>query len=103
MEQNSNQFDKAFGLLNSKAYLQAIELFLEDVKINPKNIASYNNIGIAETYLGIANSDIKLLESAIKNFQIAIDITNELQYKDGYPSAQGNLEWAKNEITKMTK
>jgi len=101
MEQNSKQFDKAFGLLNSKAFLKAIDLFLEDLQINPKNIASYNNIGVAKTYLGIANKDINLLESAIKNFQTAIDISNELQSKDGYPSAQRNIEWAKSEITKM--
>lgn len=102
MKENSKQFNQAFGLLNSKAYSQSIDLFFEDLKINPKNIASYNNIGLAQTYLGISNGDKHFLELAMKNYQTAIDIAHELQYKGGYPSAQGNLEWAQKEIAKLT-
>uniref|UniRef100_UPI00404AFE67 hypothetical protein n=1 Tax=Flavobacterium sp. TaxID=239 RepID=UPI00404AFE67 len=101
MKQNSKQFDRGLGLLNSKEYNQAINYFLEDLKIDPNNYASYNNIGLAQTYLGIKNKDKNILDLAIKNYQTAIEITKKLEDKVGFPSAEGNLKWAKDELSKL--
>jgi tetratricopeptide (TPR) repeat protein len=100
MEQTEN-FKQAFGLLNFKVYEQAISLFQSDLKENPLNLASYHNIGLAQIYLGIDRQNPELLKEAIKNLEKAIEISKNLHYENGYPSAEANLTWAKEELAKF--
>ena len=102
MEDNAKEFNQGVGLLNFKAYEGAISLFHRDLEQNPNNLASYHNIGLAQTYLGIDNQDKGLLQSAIQHLEKAIAIAKELNYKDGYPIAEANLKWATEELAKLT-
>lgn len=101
MEENTEEFNQAVGLLNFKVYEGAINLFQQDLEQNPKNLASYHNIGLAKTYLGIDKQDKDLLQSAIEHLEKAIAIANELNYKGGYPFAETNLKWATEELAKL--
>lgn len=76
-------------------------MFQQDIEQNPNNLASYHNIGLAKTYLGIDKQDKALLQSAIEHLEKAIAIANELNYKDGYPIAETNLKWAAEELAKL--
>lgn len=100
MVQNTEKFNQGLGLLNFEAYEEAIKCFQQDIKQNPNNLASYHNIGLAETHLGIDKQDKELLKSAIQNLEKAIKIAKELNY-NGYPIAEANLEWAKDELAKL--
>lgn len=101
MTHQRENFEQAFGLLNFKVYEQAINLFQNDLKENPLNLASYHNIGLAQIYLGIDRRSTELLKEAIKNLEKAIDISNQRQFNNGYPSAEANLTWAKDELAKL--
>ena len=101
MNKNSEQFNQAVGLLNFKVYEEAIKLLEQDIKQNPDNFASYHNIGLAQTYLGIDKQDKCLLQSAIQNLEKAIQIVKGLNNKDGYPTAEVNLKWAMEELEKL--
>ncbi|MBS0646406.1 MAG: hypothetical protein JSR97_07415 [Verrucomicrobia bacterium] len=102
MEDNTEEFKQGVSLLNFKVYEGAIDLFQQDIEQNPSNLASYHNIGLAQTYLGIDKKDKGLLQSAIQHLEKAIAIANELNYKDGYPIAEANLNWATEELAKLT-
>ena len=101
MENNLKEFNRGLELLVQKKYEEAIEIFKKDISLNPENLESYNNIGVAQTYLGIINQDMNLLTSDIQHFEKAIAIAKEFNYKDGYPSAENNLKWAKDELFKL--
>lgn len=101
MEENTEEFNQGIGLLNFKVYEEAINLFQQDLEQNPKNLASYHNIGLAQTYLGIDKQDKNLLQSAIQHLEKAIAIAEELKYKNGYPIAEANLKWATEELAKL--
>lgn len=90
------EFQMAFGLTNTKCYDAAIELYEEDLKENPKNIASMNNIALCKINQAISRNDKTLLTEAIKILNKAIDIVNhDPNYKYGFPIAEANLKWAK--------
>jgi len=92
----SMEFQMAFGLTNTKCYDAAIELYEEDLKENPKNIASMNNIALCKINQAISRNDKTLLTEAIKILNKAIDIVNhDPNYKYGFPIAEANLKWAK--------
>ena len=101
MEKNTKEFNEGFGLLNFKVYEEAISLFQQDIKQNPQNLASYHNIGLAKTYLGIDKQDKALLQSAIQHLEKAIKIAEELNHQNGFPIAEANLKWAKEELSKL--
>ena len=61
---------------------------------------TYNNIGVAQTNLGIRQKDKPLLESAIQHFQKAIAIA-KLNPGMSYPIAEKNLKWAREELSKL--
>ncbi len=102
MKDNTEEFNQGLGLLNFKVYEDAISLFQQDIEQNPNNLASYHNIGLAQTYLGIDKQDKGLLQSAIQYLEKAIAIARGLNYKDGYPIAETNLKWATEELAKLT-
>jgi tetratricopeptide (TPR) repeat protein len=101
MEEITKEFNQGFDLLNSKDYESAISLFQQDLGQNPDNFASYNNIGLSQTYLRIDIRDKVLIESAIQHFKKAIAIADELNYQNGYPIAEVNLKWAFDELSKL--
>ena len=101
MEKKLNEFNRGLELFSQKKYEEAIEIFRKDINLNPENFESYNNIGVAQTYLGIINQDINLLISAIQHFEKAIVISKQFNSKEGYPNAEKNLKWAKNELSKL--
>ena len=101
MENVTEEFEQGNGLLNFKVYEGAISLFKKDLEKNPKNLASYHNIGLAETYLGVDKKNIDILKSAIEHLEKAIEIAKEINYKDGYLFAETNLKWAKAELEKL--
>jgi tetratricopeptide (TPR) repeat protein len=101
MDENSEEFNQGIGLLNFQVYEGAINLFQQDIEQNPNNLASYHNIGLAKTYLGVDKKDKAMLQSAIEHLEKAIAIANELNYTDGYPIAETNLKWATEELAKL--
>ena len=101
MQSNSKLFDQALSLLNSKSYIESIEIFKQDLMENPNEPTTYNNIGFAQANLGITQKDKSLLESAIQHFQKAIAIT-ELNPGKSYPIAENNLKWAREELIQLT-
>lgn len=101
MENNLKEFNRGLELIAQKKYGKAIEIFRKDINLNPENLESYNNIGVAQTYLGIMKKNISMLTSAIQYFEKAIAIAKEINQKDGYPSAEKNLIWAKDELSKL--
>jgi len=100
MQENSKLFNEAHRLLQLKSYDEAVKLFRQDLKENPDNSITYNNIGVAQTFLGVVNNNKSLLESAIQHFQRAIAIA-ESTLGESYPSANKNLNWAKEELNKL--
>jgi len=101
MESSSAAFIHALQLLNSKSYEKAITLFRQDLDENPNNFLSYNNIGVAQTHLGIVKQDKSFLESAIQHFERAIAIANESVPIQTYDICEINLKWAKEELKKL--
>ena len=102
MRDNIEEFNQGVSLLNSKDYDGAISLFRQDLEKNPKNLASYHNIGLAQTFLGIEKQDKGLLLSAIQHIEKAIAIAKELNYEDGYPIAEANLKWSTEKLAELT-
>jgi len=102
MQENSEQFEEAVELLNFKVYEQAIRLFQQDLEENPQNLASFHNIGLAQTYLGVDQKSVALLRAAIDNLEKAVSIAKDKKYESGYPFAEANLKWAKEKLAKLT-
>ena len=100
MQVNSKLFDQAHNLLNSKSFIESIELFKKDLVENPNKPTTYNYIGFAQANLGITQKDKSLLESAIQHFLKAIAIT-EFSPAKSYPIAEANLQWARRELSKL--
>ena len=93
-EEMSKSFQMAFGYSSSKYYKGAIKLYEEDLKENPKNIASMNNIAVAKINIGISESNQELLLEAKQYLEKANKIVNESEdYKYGFPIAEANLKW----------
>ena len=44
-----------------------------------------------------------MIQAAIENLEKAIAIAKEKQYESGYPIAEVNLNWAKEELAKLIK
>lgn len=101
MQKNLNLFDRALILLNSNSFEESIELFMEDLKNNPQNPLTFNNIGLAHGKLGILHKDESLLELAIQYFEKAIAFTEFAPVKS-FPNAENNLKWAREELTRLT-
>ena len=101
MQAYSKLFNQAVDLLNSKSFSDSIELFKRDLEENPNNPTTYNNIGVAQTHLGIGQKDKPLLESAIQHFLKAIAMS-ELNPGKSYPIAKANLKWAREELSKLS-
>jgi tetratricopeptide (TPR) repeat protein len=101
MQANTELFDQAVSLLNSKSYNKSIELFKQDLEENPNESITYNNIGVAQAHLGISQRDKSLLESAIQHLLKVIAIM-EFSPGKSYPDAEKNLKWAREELNKLT-
>ena len=101
MQANSELFDQAVDLLNSKSFIDSIGLFKRDLEENPNNPTTYNYIGLAQANLGVSMKDNLLLESAIQHFLKAIAMT-ELNPGKNYPIAEENLKWAREELSKLS-
>jgi len=88
--------------LETKSYNEAIILFWKDLEQNPNSSIAHNNIGLAQTLLGVDQKDISLLESAIQYFQKAIAFAIvESTPGESYPIANKNLKWAEEELSKL--
>jgi len=55
-------------------YEPTINLFQLDIKENPSNFASYHNMALAQTYLGIAKVTGIFWSVQLKNFEKTIEI-----------------------------
>lgn len=94
-EKMSQEFQMAFGLTNTKCYEAAIELYEADLRNNPKNIASLNNLALCKINLAIIHRDKTFLNEAVEILNTAIEIVNnDKNYKYGFPVAEANLKWA---------
>lgn len=94
LEEMSKSCQRAFGLNQMKHYNRAIEIFEEDLRENPKNIPSMNNIAFAKTHLGISENKKDYLLEAKQYLENAISIVKESEdCTYGYPIAEANLEW----------
>ena len=94
-EEMSKSFQIAFGYSNGKNYKAAIELYTEDLLENPKNIAAMNNIAVAKINLGISENNKSYIFEAKELLEKTIKIVSEEKdYKHGYPIAEANLKWA---------
>jgi tetratricopeptide (TPR) repeat protein len=103
-EEMSRNFQHAFGIANSGNYKAAIPLYEKAIKEDPKSFAAINNLGLSKIHVAIEEKDVELIKSAIADFKEAIRITKEVyHFEDGYPIAEGNLEWAENELSKFNQ
>lgn len=102
MTEQSELFSRAHGLLEAKSYEEAISLFKKVLVQEPNNFAAYNNIGVAQAFLGIKGGDKSLLQSAKQHFQRAIALASESVPSNRYETAENNLKWAEKELKNIS-
>ena len=102
MNDESELFSRAHKLLEAKSYEEAIHLFRKVLVEEPNNFAAYNNIGVAQAFLGIKGRDKSLLQSATQHFQRAIALASESVPINRYETAENNLKWAEKEVKKIS-
>jgi protein O-mannosyl-transferase len=79
--------NQSLVLYNKKVFQKCVDVCLEALKLDPKNVGAYNNIGAA--YIQMAQ------------WQKAIDaLTQALIINPNHKLAKGNLNWAKSELAK---
>jgi tetratricopeptide (TPR) repeat protein len=101
-EKMGQNFQKAFGYSSNGHYQQSIPLYEKAIQQDKNNFAALNNIAVARIYIAIEKCDKTLIENAISDLKEAIRITKEVyNYKDGYPIAEANLNWAETELNKL--
>lgn len=101
-EEMSKSFQMAFGYSSNGFYKQSLPLYEKALKEDANNFAALNNIAVAKIYIGIKERDKQKIVDAIQDLKEAIRITREVyEYPDGYPIAEGNLDWAEKELAKL--
>lgn len=100
--QNAVTFDKAFDLMSSKSYPEAIELFSRLIEKEPDHVACHGNIGICYSQMGQRNLAIKYFDKALEldpDYELAVvnkAITERLEEGDKLNLEITSVEYYKN-------
>jgi len=92
MEEMSQTFQRALSLTDYQKK-QAVRLYDEEIKNNPKNWAAVHNRGLCKLKLAIEEKNNDLLEESKIDFKKAISVAKEVGVEE-YPIAEANLKWA---------
>lgn len=72
---NMETFEAAFSAMQKKEFVPAIELFSRVLLVNPKNVQSWGNMGLAYACLGHKSKAIECLDKALEidpEYELAI-------------------------------
>lgn len=63
---NSDTFNKAFSALQSREFTSAVRLFRQVLAIDPKNVQSWGNLGLAYAGIGEKGKALECLDKALE-------------------------------------